>query len=307
MAKRKERHMKKDGIYFGLSESEYFAEDRIGSTELRALIESPSKFWAESFLNPLKKDKGKKPLNDGKIFHKLILEGERAFMRDYVIAPDVSPHTKEYKEWKARQIKPIVQQDDLRDAQWVVGLLKGKGSVLDKFFKDGYPEVSILWTDDSGIKRRARIDYLKVGQLIDLKSFTNWRGEKDHCTRYFWNYKVFVQLIDYINALKAARNLDVVKGTPKQKDFWARCCVVDEWLPWCVFVSREIPRYEIHTMERMKCPELYRIGADMIQKARQNFDEYLAKYGMMNAWIEEQDPDAIQFTDVNFPQMMGML
>ena len=305
--KERNEHMKKDGIYFGLSESEYFAEDRIGSTELRTLIDSPSKFWFESFLNPLKEEKDTKALNEGKIFHKIILEGEKAFERDFVIAPELSPYTKEYKEWKAHQVKPIVKADDLRKIQRIIRCIKSKKSVLDTFFSGGFPEVSILWTDDKGIKRRARIDYLKVGQLIDLKSFSDWKGEKDHCARYFWNYKVFVQLLDYVHALKAGRTLEVIKGTAKQKEFWEQCCQVDDWLPWVVFVNREIPQYEIHSVEPSKCPDLYRIGQEMIQKAQANFDEYLEKYGLTNTWIEEQDPDTIQFTDVNFPQMIGML
>lgn len=146
-----------------------------------------------------------------------------------------------------------------------------------------------------------------MGQLIDLKSFTDWRGEKDHCSRYFWNYKVFVQLLDYVHALKAGRDLEVIKGTAKQKEFWAQCCQIDDWLPWVVFVNREIPQYEIHSVEPNKCPDLYRIGQEMIQKAQANFDEYCEKYGLANTWIEEQDPETIQFTDVNFPQMMNLL
>ena len=101
----------KDGIYFGLSESEYFSQPRIGSTELRTLIDSPSKFWFESYLNPLKEEKETKALNEGKIFHKLILEGDKAFERDFVIAPELSPYTKEYKDWKAHQVKPIVKAE----------------------------------------------------------------------------------------------------------------------------------------------------------------------------------------------------
>lgn len=305
--KERNEHMKKDGIYFGLSESEYFSEDRIGSTELRTLIDSPSRFWFESFLNPLKEEKDTKPLNEGKIFHKLILEGEKAFERDYVIAPKISPYTNEYKAWKKNQVKEIVKEDDLRKIQRIIRCIKSKKSVLDNFFKDGFPEVSILWTDEKGIKRRTRIDYLKIGQLIDLKSFTDWKNQKNYCARYFWDYKVFVQLQDYMSALKAGRTLEVIKGTAKQKAFWEECCKVDEWLPWGVFVSREIPKYEIHTYEPSKCPDLYRLGQEMIRQAQANFDAYFEKFGLTNTWIEEQDPETIQFTDADFPQMIGML
>lgn len=121
----------------------------------------------------------------------------------------------------------------------------------------------------------------------------------------FWNYKVFVQLLDYIEALENARNLPVIKGTPKQKEFWEQCAQVQDWLPWVVFINRELPQYEIHSMEKTKCPDLYRVGRDMIKRAHENFDLYLQRFGATNAWIEEPDPDSIQFTDIDFPQIMG--
>lgn len=296
--------MKKDGIYFGLSEEEYFAENRIGSTLLRTLIDSPAKFWFESYLNPLKKEKNKKCLNEGKIFHKILLEGEKALTADFAIIPSYM-HTasNQFKAWKNQQIRPIIKEEDVKDARRVLSYLTRPGDVLTNFFKGGYPEVSILWTDDRGFKRSARIDYLKIGQLIDVKSFENWETENEN--KYFWKYKVFVQLIDYINALKAARTLPVIKGTAKQKAFWDECTKIDEWLPWVCFVNREYPQYKLKTMEKSKCPEMYKLGERLINKALNNLEEYLKKYGPAYAWIDEPAPASLQFTDIDFPQLIA--
>lgn len=296
--------MKKDGIYFGLSEDEYFAENRIGSTLLRTLIDAPAKFWFDSYLNPLKKEKNKKCLNDGKIFHKILLEGNDSLYADFAIIPsNMHSASKEFKAWKSQQIRPIIKAEDVKQAQQVLSHLTQRGSVLSNFFADGYPEVSILWTDDKGYKRAARIDYLKIGQLIDVKSFENWETENE--SKYFWKYKVFVQLIDYINALKAARTLPVVKGTAKQKAFWKECAQIDEWLPWVCFVNREYPQYKLKTMEKSKCPDIYKLGNKMIAKAIENLESYLDKYGASHAWIDEPTPDSLQFQDTDFPQLMS--
>lgn len=294
--------MKKDGIYFGLSEEEYFNEPRIGSTLLRCLIDSPVRFWFDSFLNPIKKaPQEKKNLNCGKIFHKLLLEGEKALHADFAIAP-ATLHSASgmYKKWKDAQIRPIVKETDVRDARRVLAYLTGKGQVLDNFFKGGYPEVSILWTDSNGLKRAARIDYLKIGQFIDVKSFEDWKDDKEHYKRYFWKYKVFVQLIDYLNAIKAGRDLPVVKGTPKQKAFWAECTKINDWLPWICFVDRENPRYSLKTFNPAKCPDVYRAGRAMIKQAYDNFEKYYKRFGLTNAWIDEPNPDDLEFVDADF-------
>lgn len=290
--------MKKNGVYFGLSEAEYFAEPRIGSTLLRTLIDEPARFWWESYLNPNRKDKTAKCLREGKIFHKLILEGEKALSADFAIAPrGLSPASKEYKNWARTQIRPIVKSEEV-DAALQVHKHLAK-TTLGGFFKGGYPEVSILWTDEDGNNRAARIDYLKVGQLLDLKSFDGMESP----AKYAWKYKVFVQLMDYIEALKAARTLPVVKGTPKQKEFWAQCAQVDEWLPWIVFVNRSLPQYMIKTLIPEHCPELYRAGRSMIEKAKQNLKQYMDRFGPTHAWIDEPTPDELAFKDFDFPQL----
>lgn len=293
--------MKKDGIYFGLPETEYFAEPRIGSTLLRTLIDSPTKFWFESYLNPVRKEKTKACLNAGKIFHKIILEGEDKLNADFAIAPkNLHPASSAYKIWRDSQIRPIIKEDEVKEALRVTRYLTGKGQVLHNFFTDGYPEVSILWTDDNGLKRAARIDYLKIGQLIDLKSFENWQNTPNFCVDYFWRYKVFAQLQDYMKALQAARTLPVLKGTVAQKRFWAKCTEVQEWLSWVCFVSRETPQYRIKTFTPTKCPEIYKIGQQMIAQAYKNFDEYMGKFGPAHAWIDEPAPDDLEFTDADF-------
>ena len=291
----------KDGIYFGLSESEYFAEKRIGSTLLRYLIDSPTKFWFESFMNPIPKNHDKQAFNQGKIFHKLLLEGEKSLLSDFAIAPD-NLHTAStaYKKWKDAQIRPIVRGQDVRDAKRVLAHLMRPGQVLPQFFSGGFPEVSILWTDSNGLKRAARIDYLKIGHFVDVKTFTDWRDDPAHCQKYFSKYKVFVQLLDYMNAIRAGRTLPVLKGGVRERKFWEECVKIDEWLPWVCFVDRENPRYSIKTFSPTKCPDMYRLGRELIKQGYENFDKYLERFGATNAWIDEPAPDSLEFVDADF-------
>ena len=68
-----------DGVYVGLSEEAYFAQKRLGSTDLKELYKTPVNWWYASGYNPNKKPKPWKYQNDrdfGHGFHYLLLEGE---------------------------------------------------------------------------------------------------------------------------------------------------------------------------------------------------------------------------------------
>lgn len=45
----------------------------------------------------------------------------------------------------------------------------------------------------------------------------------------------------------------------------------------------------------------------MIEKAYENYAKYMERFGEKNAWIDEPETDDLQFTDVEFPQIMGVL
>lgn len=48
-------------------------------------------------------------------------------------------------------------------------------ATLSDAFAGGLHEVSVFWTDENGIRQRARFDKLKANVTIDLKTITDWR------------------------------------------------------------------------------------------------------------------------------------
>ena len=50
--------MHKDGIYFNMSENEYFSDaERLDFSGMKKILESPVKYWFNSRLNPLYEEK----------------------------------------------------------------------------------------------------------------------------------------------------------------------------------------------------------------------------------------------------------
>lgn len=80
--------MLSDGVYLNLPENLYFAEMRLGSTDLSRLYLNKEGWWWKSHLNPDRVEEAEEAKNFGKALHALILEGESAFEARFAIAPD---------------------------------------------------------------------------------------------------------------------------------------------------------------------------------------------------------------------------
>lgn len=92
---------------------------------------------------------------------------------------------------------------------------------LSKCFQDGYPEVSILWTEEREvtdaegvvhtikIRCKARIDYLKLRTCVDLKTIAN-QGAKPldvSVQNAIGSYRYDVQFAHYATARERARDM----------------------------------------------------------------------------------------------------
>lgn len=74
--------------------------------------------------------------------------------------------------------------------------------------ENGYAEVSILWTDPkTGVRMKARIDYLRADGWADFKSFDNPRKKRiDQCLADAFMYnRYYIQAVFYHQAIEAAR------------------------------------------------------------------------------------------------------
>jgi hypothetical protein len=77
-----------EGVYFNMSFEDYLAIPCLSSSGIKNLLVSPTDFWANSWMNPLREDlqTEKQHYEDGKAYHKRILEGREAFYAHYAPA-----------------------------------------------------------------------------------------------------------------------------------------------------------------------------------------------------------------------------
>jgi hypothetical protein len=77
-------------------------------------------------------------------------------------------------------------------------------------FRDGYPEVVLIWhCPKTGVPMKARVDYLKLKAIVDLKSIANQRERSlENAIRFeIASYNYNVQPAVYSEGVEAVRKL----------------------------------------------------------------------------------------------------
>lgn len=115
----------------------------------------------------------------------------------------------------------VFLSSDMIDSIEMSAAMIEKHPKLSKCFQGGFPEVTIIWTEEHQIVRpsgeivkfilrfKARIDYLKLRALIDLKTFEN-RGMKaveKAIVTTIASYKYHIQATFYMRAAEQAKKL----------------------------------------------------------------------------------------------------
>lgn len=299
-----------DGIYFNLPEAVYHAEKRLSSSGIRDILDNPTYFWFNSNFNPLREEKPSEAMTDGKIFHAMILEGDKFHQKFKVTPPEIEALNKnctEFRIWKSAQNLEIISNAKFKKFNLICEYLREEGQLLDcEVLKNGHAEVSILWTE-GGIKRKARIDYLKQNAIIDLKTFLKTKKTplSNFVAQYFFSFKVYLQLIYYKRALMFALRNDLpVHGTEEQVMFWEMLRGLEDIMTMAVFVNRELPQTAVKVFRQVDCPDLWRLGEKQIRQAEEIFAEYMQKFGSKSAWLQDMEKQSanLLFSDADFPQ-----
>jgi hypothetical protein len=222
------------GIHFGMTEEDYHRLPCFSQSYARALLASPTLFWADSWLNEDREEEDEADEKThrivGRAYHAMILEGPRHYGERFYPAPDPKAHPKALRTveqikqaLEARDIKPVAKVDvpgqegktkAATKPDWIAQLVQADRSVevwddivakaermaagramlsvaddrrirvaarmiaqepeLSKAFTGGVPEVTLVWRDPrQGVLCKARVDYLKLKMMVDLKSFAN--------------------------------------------------------------------------------------------------------------------------------------
>jgi hypothetical protein len=293
-----------DGVYFGMPEHVYHADPALGSTGIKKLIDNAPDYWWDSPLNPARPEDDDTPAKVfGRQFHQCILEGVDKFKAHH--APQTLPGNRKDGMDEIAAIKKAgkvpVKFKDWSKILAASAFIKAN-KTLANAFEGGVPEVSIFWTED-GIRFKVRLDYLKMNAIADLKSLANMHGKEfgKACRDAVANYDYIVSAEHYRHGrLQMSRLIKEGKvyNVPDDQMGWLINAAGNKSFAF-VFVFYQKDGAPIsHGVSLSPGNPLFGYARQMIRKAIDNYNRYMAEFGTDTAWVPTTKLDELTETDL---------
>lgn len=188
-----------DGVYGDVDENDYHADhDSLSSSGARTLLSSPAKFRYRQD-NP---ENGNTNFDVGHYVHSLVLgEGSDVTILDFDSYKTKAAQEQRDKAYETGQV-PVLRSDAdmcLAMADQVNAHPTARALLTDP---DGAAELSLYWHDEqTGVRLRARIDWLTPGIAVDLKTTGTSASPQEWGTTAA-RYKLPFQAAWYLEALR---------------------------------------------------------------------------------------------------------
>lgn len=191
------------------------------------------------------------------------------------------------RRWRA-QLRMIEHLIDVKRAD-----LDGH-SLREMNFSNGYPEVTIIW-EEHGVRMKARVDYLRTGGMIDLKTYAcpDDKAPVSHFLSQIATWAYDLQAAHYSEAWRQIGpfiDQGLVHGVVSN-DFLARlrksCAKMEAenrrpaWR-WIAVSSMGMPEVDF-----IDFPDGLAIGAALVQRnqAVETYRRYVEQFGLDQPWV----------------------
>lgn len=300
------------GIYFGLNEDRYHADPALGSSNLRAILKSPSDYWWNSWMNPTKPEpKDTKDAQRGTAAHVYMLQGKPAFDAAYVRRPDdpegaTPPEkgaiTKEWNKKASAAGKTLIHGDDYDRIKIAATMIISDPEVAEAFI-GGIPEVSVFFRreDAPDMPLKVRLDYLKPRAVTDLKSIKNLLkiDFEEYCLLMFARRNWAMQADLYLEgrrAMKALAAKGAVFGADYDKPLFKKIMESDEFaFGWVCYQADGAPL----TWGKHVSPgnPILDIAHDQIEESIRRWRKNVQAYGT-EMWVDRKPFDELDMSEV---------
>lgn len=203
--------------------------------------------------------------------------------------------------------KTLLQFEQIKRIEIAAAMVE-KHPQLCKAFTGGFPEVSIFWVcPETGVPCKARLDYLKVAAIVDLKSFGNQREKPiDKAIayavaerKYHYQVAMYCEAVEAAKALVRKHGFSVIHGEVPHD--W-----VKEWIaappPKFLFVFQATGAAPIARGMIFPRNLTFDIGKVAVAEAKHRFAVNMRTYGS-SPWLDIAEIDT--FEDTSFPAFIA--
>lgn len=318
-----------DGVYVNLPDADYFAQDRLGSTDLSVLHSRPADWFYGSRHNPHRPERESTDEMDfGSALHLLLLEGDEAYAARTMLRPEVYPvvvkgiETGEFKPWNGnanwckdwlefneRPDRLILTEDADRRVRHMAELIRNHPE-LGPPMMAGLSEVAVFWTNADGIKLRAKFDKLLPRFVVDLKTFggdAKGRTVKEQCMGLVAQRSMDVQRFLYFQGRQKMAELPVFGADADQAEWLRKVAAVEAW-QWCwIFYRRRDDKRGfapiVKPIIRSHFDASFETGRRKVEVALTNYKTFRDRFGFDVPWavVEPAEEPA----DHEFPSWLA--
>jgi len=208
-----------------------------------------------------------------------------------------------YKEQFADKEREFLSSKTVRYIEFANKMIESHPE-LKTYFVGGYPEVTIIWDDEElGVRCKMRADYLKVGPVVDLKTFAN-QMEKSipKAIRYAMSsMKYPIQARFYLRGREAARKLideGKVFGAEGVDPKWLKVfreTPNDEF--WYIFQQKGIAPASRGAKMTLKDTKFDTTAYAQIEDAALTFRDNYNKFGT-DPWIDDTPSEYVSYDEL---------
>lgn len=297
------------GVYLGLDEDIYHADLALGSGDMRNLLLSPCDYWWDSPLNsnPDEESDDTPAKIRGTAMHKLVLQGQAEFDRlfmcgarnDASMTPAEKGAATKAANARAAALGLTALPAQHYDRVVIAAAMITKNPKLAGAFEGGIPEVSVVWERD-GVRRKARIDYLKPRGVGDLKSITNIKKIEFRraCREAIANYRYDIQAAHYLEGRAVLPRLveaGKVYGEPAlvaaNAELLRRIAAMWSFAFQIVFFqATKAPVTWSTIITPHDQNPLYQTALADLETATENYRSFMEQFGRDNIWLMLDEP-----------------
>jgi hypothetical protein len=165
------------GIYFDLPEDEYHNDPALSNSGMVSILVSLRDYYDTS---PLNHDRPERKTTDAMLFgnqcHQYLLQNDKFYSTYNVTGQKYDPK------------KKMINRTDYEKIVKAINIIREKPEI-NAYFTGGMPEVTLVWDDPTtGIRLRARVDYLRTFGCIDYKRTKSILGNSIGFSVYQYGY-----------------------------------------------------------------------------------------------------------------------
>lgn len=173
---------------------------------------------------------------------------------------------------------------------------------IAKAFSGGYPEVSIFWyCETTGVPMKARLDYLKMRAVVDLKSFGNNAGMPiDRAIeRTIANYRYNLQQVQYDEAVQAAKKmirlsgLEAINADDESVIDFCEKWAMEEADPGFIFIFQQTGNAPVTRGKIMPRGTVFSVTKSRHEELKRKWAECAKAYGT-DPWLDIAPIDEIE-------------